>query len=861
MRMRTGIVVAAIVASAGAAVAAPVVGESFAFFPDLGHSANDRFGSEVVLTEDVMIVTSAAEALGAGVVNIFDRGTGAQLSRILASPSQSNLMLGAALAVSGDLLAIGEPNRTVSGVGTGVGRVVLYDISDPASPMLLSTMLASDGEAGDAFGSALSFSDSGLLAIGAIGEGGSSGDPGAVYLFDVSDPSMPTEVSRLDPSVEGAREFGEELLFDGSTLFVGVPAHTLFFSGGGSLPGAGRVYVYDASVAGSPVELTSFRGSGSSFGSGLAVEGDTMLIGARSTSFGSGSIAGAGAAILFDISDPAQPLQGQVFFSPEPSIGGAFGTSVSLSNGIAVVGSERGDAMGLSDSGAVEAFEVFGFDDVRHYADITPSDLAVGDRFGMVLSAQGGEVVVGSPRSNEAGSDSGSAYLFDLVQGEPQRRVLGAAGGWELGLGVATSGAVTVIGAPGAPGAPLASGRAEVYNAITGELINTLIPSNQAFFSSPDFGWSVDTDGEAIIVGAWNEGGVQPGAGAAYLYTVDAVGGVEYARLDADDADSSDGLGWDVAISGPLAIASARFDDEGGNNAGAAYVFESETGAQLAKLIALDPQSGSDYGWSVAIDGALAVVGAPRADGTQGAAYVYDLSDSENPVEIAKLSAPSPVPSDSFGDDVAVSGRLVLVGDSRARPTGLKAEGAAYLFEIPEGGPAVGLAPSATLAAPSPEPIDLFGFSVAMENQRALVGAFGAGEGGVGFLFDVADPGSPTLIAEFAPDPAVVGEDAGYSVDLAGQHLVLGAFRNEVNGTDAGAFYQFPVPMVVDVEPTPCAGDADGSGSVDLADLNLVLGNFGGPASGAPGADFDGSGTIDLPDLNAVLGAFGTDCP
>ena len=93
------------------------------------------------------------------------------------------------------------------------------------------------------------------------------------------------------------------------------------------------------------------------------------------------------------------------------------------------------------------------------------------------------------------------------------------------------------------------------------------------------FGSSVAISYDTVIVGAkWGgEGTIANTTGAAYIFNRAQSGAEpwgEVTRLTASDAEADDEFGWSVAISGDTAIVGAHLEDAGGNDrAGAAYVF------------------------------------------------------------------------------------------------------------------------------------------------------------------------------------------------------------------------------------------------------------------------------------------------
>ena len=139
--------------------------------------------------------------------------------------------------------------------------------------------------------------------------------------------------------------------------------------------------------------------------------------------------------------------------------------------------------------------------------------------------------------------------------------------------------------------------------------------------ANDSFGVSVAASGDTLVVGAVGADGAGDHAGAVYVFQRDQ-GGVgtwgEVTKLTASDAEAFDSVGISVAFSGVTAVLGASDEDAGGNEAGAAYVFERDEGGadnwgELKKLTASDPQAGDRFGLSVAITCGTVAVGAPGA--------------------------------------------------------------------------------------------------------------------------------------------------------------------------------------------------------------------------------------------------------
>ena len=164
-----------------------------------------------------------------------------------------------------------------------------------------------------------------------------------------------------------------------------------------------------------------------------------------------------------------------------------------------------------------------------------------------------------------------------------------------------------------------------------------------------------------------------------------AVTPVEVAKLVADDGATNDFFGFSVALSGDTAVIGAfrDSDDVKGVDSGSAYVFIRTGGAWIveAKLTGSSQAFGSMFGWSVAIDGDTAAVGA-LGDFTNGpgsgAVYVFTRSNGVW-TEQAKLTASDASNDHNFGRSVAISGDTAIVG-AYLEDTGGGEAGAAYVF-------------------------------------------------------------------------------------------------------------------------------------------------------------------------------------
>lgn len=346
---------------------------------------------------------------------------------------------------------------------------------------------------------------------------------------------------------------------------------------------------------------------GDQFGVAVALNGDIAVVGAASDDdFGSN----AGSASMF------QKIGGvwTQIAKLTPDVGAAddeFGSAVAFDGTTVVVGAYQDDDRGL-DSGSAYVFrKVRG--EWTQVAKFTASDGVAGDAFGFSLSVSGDTIFVGANEDDDQGSDSGSVYIFDRIAGvwSQTAKILasdGAAGdrfGHSVSIGVNRA----VVGANADDDMGVDSGSVYIFERIGGVWSQSakLVASDGA--AGDFFGWSVSLSGDSLIAGAYRDGEF---TGSAYIFRKVHLSWVQTAKLIAADSFVSDFFGFSVALSGDIAIVGAPGKDDFFSNAGSAYFFERVGGVwtQTAKLLAVDGSFAEFFGESVALSGVTALVGA-----------------------------------------------------------------------------------------------------------------------------------------------------------------------------------------------------------------------------------------------------------
>jgi hypothetical protein len=260
-------------------------------------------------------------------------------------------------------------------------------------------------------------------------------------------------------------------------------------------------------------------------------------------------------------------------------------------------------------------------------------------------------------------------------------------------------------------------------------------------------------------------------------------------------------FGYSVAISGDVAIVGAQ--NAGGT--GAAYIFERNQGGannwgQVKKVTASDGAESDFFGSAVSISGQTAIIGALAKNGTgsdSGAAYIFERNQGgmNNWGEMKKLTASDATPVDLFGVSVGISGDTAIIGATGDDDKG-DASGAAYVFERNHGGNN-NWGEVKKLTASDGAISDQFGFIVSISGNMAVVGAplndSNSGNSGSAYVFE-RNQGGVNNWGEMKKLRATDGaahDSFGWSVSINGGNAIIGAYLNDENGSDSGAAYIF----------------------------------------------------------------------
>lgn len=408
-------------------------------------------------------------------------------------------------------------------------------------------------------------------------------------------------------------------------------------------------------------------------------------------------------------------------------------------------------------------------------------DTALSDKFGIAVSIDGDTALIGAPDSDSMGIDSGSAYVF------------------------VRNGSVWIQQAK-------------------------LTASDGS--SGDNFGESVSFDGNTAVIGAFNDDDNGSSSGSVYVFVRNGFDWSQQAKLIAGDAAAADQFGISVSVDGETALIGADRNDDNGTSSGSAYVFvrSGSVWSQQAKLTASDAAAVDVFGASVSLDGDTALIGAYANDddgSNSGSAYVFARSGSLWS-EQSKLTASDAAAADQFGRGVSIHGDTAVIGASRDDDNGSDS-GSAYVF-VRAGSiwsEQAKLEPSDAAAE------DRFGYSVSVNEDMVLIGSYWDDENGSesGSAYMFLRSGS-TWIQEdkVTASDAAADDHYGFSVALDGDTAIIGAFLNDDNGNGSGSAYAVDFDMDNDglltsqeqaLGTDPLLSDTDGDGLNDGLEIFL----------------------------------------
>ncbi|NOX59839.1 MAG: hypothetical protein GXP29_13420 [Planctomycetes bacterium] len=392
-----------------------------------------------------------------------------------------------------------------------------------------------------------------------------------------------------------------------------------------------------------------------------------------------------------------------------------------------------------------------------------------------------------------------------------------------------------------------------LHDSETGDLVHTF--ASPAPAEGEAFGAAVAFIENRIWIGAPGAGGTFDKEGVVYIFDASTYGFEDV--ITNPTPGENDQFGGDViGVAGKAAVG-ARLDDTAANNAGAVYVFSAADGVLTQSIPDPAGQSSDLFGSGLAEAGGWLVVGVPRDDRQASNSGVVHIINIDSGDVLRTVLNPSPAANDSFGASVAGLSNKIVIGAPLDDTDGPNV-GSAYLADAATG------AILWTVAKPNPVDGDQLGLNVGAAGGRAIVGATlgDTGATNAGSLI-VVDAASGTLVGALEnPSPEA---DDNFTSSLAGHgdQLLIGAWRDDTVGENAGAVYHVQLGFDENTNGVPdscdICGDMDGDEDVDDADLSRFLAAFA-QSAGDVGylllADLDHDDVVTLVDYQLWLACY-----
>ncbi len=695
----------------------------------------------------------------AGSVGAYQLQSGTWERTSLPAQSQNATDWGAAVDVSGTTVLVGAP-RFDGPAGVDAGWAFLF-----RDGVLVKSILPPNQQAGERFGAAVAL-DGDRAVVGSPLRSGTLNsilyaDLGAVTIFERNQGGADNwgavkSFSQPTIGASGSPQFGTSVALDGDVLAVGAPEETAL-----SLPGAavkGRAKIFERNTGGAENwgQVRSFQGADNGtderFGTSVALQGDTVLVGAPYEDVD--GVFRSGAVYVHRRNQGGADNWGRVVRLTQPEVKGdsLFGQAVALDGDDAVVGAPREDR-GLSPNvGAVYFFargrtELDAWVLTRRWQSDEHGDDALG---GSAVAVSHGLALVSTPFAT---ATSGAVRVVS--------RDLGGADAW---------GEMTTLG------------------------------------GQESFGTSVALDGRVAAIGEpladVSDGSLQTDRGRAEMLTLEGGEFVPVTTREAPAATAS--FGQSVALHREWLVVGAPEETVGGDAAaGAAYVFHRDRPTTLAwgliqRLTDVqDNVANSRFGTALAINDHWLMVGVPGQHRIQTYFLRNDASTPTQFTWVDSLSLTAGGQPNAIGTSLALEADTLLAGAPLQDVSGQADAGAAYVFRRNQGGADAWVLADAITAA-DPGAGDAFGSSVALADGTAAIGApldnnaEGTDAGAV-YLCARNQGGTDAWgqIAKLVPGSLGAGDEFGRAVALRDGLLLAGAPRADTAGTDAGAAHLF----------------------------------------------------------------------
>ena len=729
---------------------------------------DDEFGTTVAMSGDYAIVGAPKTddaGRNSGAAYIFTRqGTEwVEQAKLVAPDARAGDYFGISVAIDGDTVLVG--GHRINKPTADAGSVYVFERLGN-SWLLTAHLTAPDATKFAYFGFSVGI-DADTAIIGATRDDEAGSDAGAAYVFVRKGVGWTFQAKLLGNNTESEDNFGYAVDVDGDFAIVTSPKNK----------GSGAAYIYEREGAVWEQKRNRVRirmipidpDGASSFGTSVDISGDTAVIGATGGKVGRDVV---GAAYVFTRNEPPFWNQHTKLTASDSNGGDQLGYAVAISGNEVISGAPKHSAGGLG-SGAAYIYQQKEDGTWIETIKLSDGETASEDQFGISVAISGNLAISGAQQDDDVAPNAGAAYIFERSGSLWLQRTKliadDAKAGDLFGNTVAIHGETVVVGAPGADDAGPESGAAYVFTYLGDEWVQRakLIGDDTSMFDH--FGTAVAVHENSAIIGAHgkDENSVED-SGAAYIFVRNGVSWIQQAKLAHQNAVPGDQFGRAVAIYADNALIGAHRSDATGPDSGAAYIFTRNGGtwSQDFEIIPNDSGLGDEFGYAVDLTNGVAIVGAPKEDRSEpdmGAAYIF-VETRTAWLQQSKLTATEAEAGDEFGAAVAIHEDTAIVGAWKDdHPVAESREDALRPLQVDKGSAYSFLRDGLTwvqkrrIVASGTNRSDLFGASVALRGAFAVVGAAGndsAGDNsGSAFIYNPIDLGFQSADVPFSVDP------------------------------------------------------------------------------------------------------------
>ncbi len=542
----------------------------------------DVFGWSVAIFGARVVVGAPRDNTGAdeaGSAYVYDLGSATPSVPVTTlnnpGPAEDD-WFGYSVAISGTRVVVGAYLDDT--LGSNVGSAYVYDLGSGTPTVPLASFYNPSPGVFDFFSYSVAISGT-RLVIGAWGDDTGAEDAGSAYMYDLGSGTPGSPLATLNnPGIAADDHFGSSVAVSGTRLVVGATGDDT------GAEDAGSVYVYDLSSATPTVPVTTLRNPSPAeddqFGSTVAISGTRVVVGAYYDNTGGFR---AGSAYVYDLSSPTPSIPVVMLQKPGLASLDLFGASVAISSSWVVVGA-FGEDTGAQAAGSAYVYDLTSGTPSMPVVTLNNPSPGVGDNFGYSVAISGSRVVIGAYTDDTGATEAGSAYVYDLTSGTPNVPVAtlnnpSPAMYDNFGWSVAVSGTRVVVGAWGDNTGAEDTGSAYVYDLGAGTPNKPLITLKNPSPAKDDMsGWSVAISGTRVVVGAIGDDAGGEDAGAVYVYDLATSSpGVPVATLKSPSPAYSMWFGSALAIEGANIAIGTPSDSTVLAGKGYAYIFSPET--------------------------------------------------------------------------------------------------------------------------------------------------------------------------------------------------------------------------------------------------------------------------------------------